>query len=297
MKLYSIDIHYKLTPALQFLDVEVRKLLKTHPFYQYNVEDRSNILTVREYTFIYIENLVLTEEEVKKVVIYKPLFSMFASMSEKKAIEANKYSVVHEELYGYIASYLYSKLNLEKFARLDEIDFTFNINSVFDSSDTTVIYTDGSFNKKTGDASWAFVSLNPKLNTNIKEECEFLHEKRSYEVCSGKIENGTNNIGELNALYYASQALVHLAYEHDVDDIIIILDSEYSANVFRFWIKQWMLNGKQYKNKTVIDNILFNCNQIVEVANKRLAFMWTKSHAGTFFNELADSAAKAEISK
>jgi len=97
-------------------------------------------------------------------------------------------------------------------------------------------------------------------------------------------EVGSNNTGELSAIYYALDIMDEL---HEDDEITIYGDSQYAGN---------MANGnwKPKENKELVANIrrLWQSRQ-----EQSLIFNWAhvRAHAGHKWNELADQYANEGV--
>lgn len=130
------------------------------------------------------------------------------------------------------------------------------------------IWTDGSALKNPyGAMGWAW------YDENGRHDC-------------GGASNGTNQIGELTALYQALLA-------HPVGDLHIISDSQYTINVASKWIRGWKRNGWKtaagypVKNLPIIQAI----DKILSSRNGKVVYEWVKGHAGNEGNETVDRLA------
>lgn len=142
-------------------------------------------------------------------------------------------------------------------------------------------YTDGACkaNGKEGAvAGWAFVAIDE--NNKILAEG------------SGRIEPGTNNIGELQAIIEGIKA----CRDYDCDELHIISDSAYCLNGITNWRYNWKRNGwwrdpgkkQELKNreKWIELDSLINTSY--------MHFIKVAGHAGVEWNEYVDKAAVAQ---
>lgn len=170
-------------------------------------------------------------------------------------------------------------------------DFSLDIIKKISESDIDVFYSDGSSNRKEGTAAYATCRIMEESMRQTDPIDEFTGRHVSYESYTGKIECGTNNIGELTG--------IKTAVEHagDKEIQIIISDSEYSIKAFREWMYSWMANkyrganGKAVLNVGLIKSIIKD----LQKSDKIWLFKWTKGHADNPFNEICDRLAKDQI--
>lgn len=153
-----------------------------------------------------------------------------------------------------------------------------------------IIYSDGSSSKKNNAAGFGVCKLTEQSLDGVYDN--FTGKLWRYESISGRIDNGTNNIGELNGV---KTALIN-SCETPVQ--LIISDSEYSIKTFREYIYVWKNNGwltyskKPIKNKELIQETY---NELLEqLKTKIILFKWVKGHANDPFNEICDVLAKKE---
>lgn len=143
------------------------------------------------------------------------------------------------------------------------------------------IATDGSYSPKTDTMGWSFVCKN--------EESKF-----------GGSKHGTNQIGELTAIYEAVNTYI------STPNILIYSDSEYCIKSLTLWIDGWKAKGwknsskKQIENYnliTSIDKLFQQRNEIFSKTPKlaTIRFEWVKGHAGHPLNEKADDLAQAAM--
>jgi len=141
------------------------------------------------------------------------------------------------------------------------------------------IFTDGSLIRKKGKIYCGYGIYFPNgENNNI----------------SKKFDKGliTNNRAELYAIYKSLKICKKILKEKEIEKINIYSDSEYSIKTFTIWYKKWIKNGKDYKNKDIIDKTVKLINKLNNVN-----FIHIKSHTGknnyySLSNNQADELAK-----
>jgi len=172
---------------------------------------------------------------------------------------------------------------------LDKILLDIHILGMIDHNDIEVTYSDGSFKKKTSEASYGVAKLLTEDDTGMY--CEFTGKKYLYETFAGVVQDGTNNIGELSGLKSAVANFGDKKYQ------VIISDSEYSIKCFREWYYNW--KAKDYKNyagKTISNkDLIKGIAEDIDNSDKIVLFKWTKGHDDNDFNELCDRVAKNEL--
>lgn len=165
-----------------------------------------------------------------------------------------------------------------------------DIVSIIHEESIGIIYSDGSSSKIKSAAGYGVCRLTEESINGTFDD--FSGKMWLYETFSGKIENGTNNIGELSGVHCA---IVNTG-EKPVQ--IIISDNIYAIKSFREYVYNWKNNGwlaynkKPIKNKELIQNIYKDLCEVLKT--KRVLFKWTKGHAGDSFNEICDKLAKIE---
>lgn len=107
------------------------------------------------------------------------------------------------------------------------------------------------------------------------------------------VENGTNNIAELNALY---QALIIAKQTSSENIITIFSDSKYSIDCITTWAygwkaKGWTKKGGEIKNLELIKKT----HELYERIKDLIEIKHVKGHAGIEGNELADRMAVTAI--
>lgn len=141
------------------------------------------------------------------------------------------------------------------------------------------IFTDGSLIRKKGDIYCGYGIYFPNgENDNI----------------SKKFDKGliTNNRAELYAIYKSLKICKKILKEKEIKKINIYSDSEYSVKTLTIWYKNWIKNGKDYKNKDIIDKTIKLINKLNNVN-----FIHIKAHTGennyySLSNNQADELAK-----
>ncbi len=170
--------------------------------------------------------------------------------------------------------------------------YTFDVVNVIDSDNCDIFYSDGSSTTKgVKAASYGTVKLNEEAETADALYDAFSGKTYNYKAFSGKIDDGTNNIGELTGIRKAIENMG----SNDIQ--VIISDSEYSLKCFREWIYNWKKNGYIASNKKRILNceLIQGIQSDIEASKKIYLFKWTKGHVKTPFNELCDELAKNEL--
>jgi ribonuclease HI len=142
-------------------------------------------------------------------------------------------------------------------------------------------YTDGACKANGRDgavAGWAFVAIDE--NENILAEG------------SGRIEDGTNNKGEIQAIIEAMKATIKLT----ADKIEILSDSAYCINGITNWRYNWKRNDwwrdaakkQELKNREMWKEL----DSLID--SSRMTFTKVAGHAGVKWNEYVDKAAVAQ---
>ena len=103
------------------------------------------------------------------------------------------------------------------------------------------------------------------------------------------IENGTNNIAELNALY---KALLLASELNTSEKIIILSDSKYSIDCIATWAYGWKAKGWTKKSGEIKNlELIKNAHNLYEQIKNKIIIKHVKGHAGIEGNELADRMA------
>lgn len=133
-----------------------------------------------------------------------------------------------------------------------------------------VIYTDGSHKNNYG--GWGFV-----VTYNQKVIAEHYGAVVAYP--------GTNNQGELNAIYSALNMYPEVS--------VIYSDSMYSINIFTQWINGWRNKGWRKSDGQPIKNqeLIILIDQLLQQHNQPVIFNHVRAHQGHVFNEHADQLA------
>ena len=121
----------------------------------------------------------------------------------------------------------------------------------------------------------------------------YSNEKNPVLLHGDFVENGTNNIAELNALY---QALLIAKQSNSKNIITIYSDSKYSIDCITKWAygwknKGWSKKGGEIKNLELIKKT----HELYERIKDLIQIKHVKGHAGIEGNELADRMAVTAI--
>ena len=108
---------------------------------------------------------------------------------------------------------------------------------------TVEIYTDGSLSKKNKKVYCGYGIYFPN------GECQDISRKFIHTPI-------TNNRAELYAIYKALKITIKINEKNKIKTVNIYSDSEYSVKTLTIWYKKWIINGKDYSNKDIIDNIM-----------------------------------------
>ncbi|WP_198304762.1 ribonuclease H family protein [Arcobacter vandammei] len=153
-------------------------------------------------------------------------------------------------------------------------------------------------------------------NNEIEEDKEFLHiycdgacsgnpgfagsglaiysnKKNPVLLYGAFVENGTNNIAELNALY---QALLIAKQSGFKDTIYIYSDSKYSIDCISTWAFSWKKNGWTKKGGEIKNlDLIIKSHELYLSLKSNLVLEYVKGHSGVEGNELADRMALTAI--
>jgi len=139
-----------------------------------------------------------------------------------------------------------------------------------------VIYSDGSGNLG-GKIGWAWVLL----------------EKGEAAITGqGSQKKGTNNIAELKAVI-SGLAYIHRKFRGR--KVEVISDSQYVVfAITHHWLSNWKKLNWKKANGTLKNPMLWkSLDRIINLIDeKKIKFTWVRGHAGTEFNEMADSLAE-----
>jgi len=103
------------------------------------------------------------------------------------------------------------------------------------------------------------------------------------------VENGTNNIAELNALYKAMQICEE---SNPTEQITIFSDSKYSIDCITTWAYGWKAKGWKKKGGEIKNlELIKGAHDLYETIKYRITIKHVKGHAGIEGNELADRMA------
>ena len=107
------------------------------------------------------------------------------------------------------------------------------------------------------------------------------------------MENGTNNIAELNALY---QALTIASETHSENIISIFSDSKYAIDCITTWAYGWKRNGWSKKGGEIKNlELIIEAHTLYEKLKEKIEITHVKGHSGIEGNELADRMAVLSI--
>lgn len=103
---------------------------------------------------------------------------------------------------------------------------------------------------------------------------------------SGGAVLGTNQIGELTAIFMALRA-------HPRGRVRIYTDSQYCINVYTKWAKGWKRKGWVKRDGSPVLNLplIKATMQLLDEHDGLVDFEWVKGHAGNTGNEKADRLA------
>lgn len=140
---------------------------------------------------------------------------------------------------------------------------------------TIQIYSDGSCSGNPGKGGWGAVICYPN-NEEIR--------------ISGSEPITTNNRMELRGII---EALEHVSTEKKLSSttVTITTDSQYVKNGITRWIHTWKKNGWKTASKEVVKNQ--DLWKALEQLNNTIkpCWVWTKGHAGHYYNEICDTLA------
>ena len=103
------------------------------------------------------------------------------------------------------------------------------------------------------------------------------------------VENGTNNIAELNALY---KALLLASKQNTSEKVMILSDSKYSIDCISTWAYGWKAKGWTKKSGEIKNlELIKNAHNLYEQIKNKIIIKHVKGHAGIEGNELADRMA------
>jgi len=102
---------------------------------------------------------------------------------------------------------------------------------------------------------------------------------------SGSVAAGSNNIAELMA------ALAALRAHRSVDQLHLMIDSQYVLNIIQKWGAGWRRRGWKKADGSPVANAKLVEKLLDEAARPGLTFEWVKGHNGHWLNEFADEQA------
>lgn len=131
-------------------------------------------------------------------------------------------------------------------------------------------YTDGSCETRSGDGGWAFLLV---YNGARKR-------------ASGYEPDTTNNRMELTAAVRALEALREPCH------VTVVTDSQYLKKAFTDgWLTSWQRNGWRTASRTAVKNQDLWKTLLELTSRHRVAWSWTRGHAGHAENEEVDRLA------
>lgn len=142
------------------------------------------------------------------------------------------------------------------------------------TSHETVLYTDGGCRPNPGPGGWGVVLLR-----NGRPPVEL----------SGSEPEATNNRMELRA------ALEGLRVVESGSNVQLVTDSQYLRRGVTEWMPTWRRNNWKTASGGVVQNRDLWEALSEEVECRRVAWRWTRGHAGDRWNERADALASAAI--
>ena len=138
---------------------------------------------------------------------------------------------------------------------------------------TTGVFTDGSSHPNPGPGGWGFVWVR---DGEIKVEGH-----------GGETDETTNNRMELTALIEAYRALPEDA------EVTVFSDSQLCVNTITTWAPGWERNGWKRKGSPLKNLDLVKPLLELYRAHPNCPLEWMRAHAGSRWNEYADSLATA----
>jgi len=143
------------------------------------------------------------------------------------------------------------------------------------------LFTDGSFDPKTGDGGWAFVAY---------------RDGAEIASASGGVSRAENNGMELLAILEATHWIEAGA---PGEAAVIWTDSAYAIKGCILWRPIWRTNGwrkiganANLRNRAIANKDIWQALDRALSRNGALTVAWCKGHAGTGGNECADELAK-----
>lgn len=113
-----------------------------------------------------------------------------------------------------------------------------------------------------------------------------------FDFSGSDLETGTNNVAEVDALYYSLDRL----RSHDLDIVHVLTDSEYARRGLTEWSKSWIANNWQKWDGTPIPNAnkwkrLLAVIDHYRESGVEIKIQWIKGHGDNLGNETADRLA------
>ncbi len=151
--------------------------------------------------------------------------------------------------------------------------------SINEDEEQIKIYCDGACSGNPGNAGSGLAIYSNKRNPVL--------------LYGAFVEDGTNNIAELNALY---QALTIASQTHSENIISIFSDSKYAIDCITTWAYGWKRNGWSKKGGEIKNlELIIQTHNLYEKLKDKIEIIHVKGHAGIEGNELADRMAVLTI--
>lgn len=184
----------------------------------------------------------------------------------------NNYHMVLE--YNNINAKVFTPKNIKNNEIKDE-------NKNLEDEETLHIYCDGACSGNPGPAGSGIAIYSNK--------------NRPVLLYGAYVENGTNNIAELNALY---QALIIASQSGFKEQIYIFSDSKYAIDCISTWAYSWKKNNWSKKSGEIKNlELIIEAHTLYEKLKKQLILEHVKGHNGVEGNELADRMAVNAINE
>ncbi len=140
------------------------------------------------------------------------------------------------------------------------------------STNTYIIFTDGSSRGNPGPGGWGAIVIGQKSNETIRYVIEM----------GGHAEITTNNKMELSAALYALKSIPTDA------SVTIYTDSSYLINGMTKWLSGWKRNGWQTKTKQDVSNKDLWLGLDEQINDKIVVWKYVGGHVGVKGNERCD---------
>lgn len=118
-----------------------------------------------------------------------------------------------------------------------------------------------------------------------------------FDFIGSSLEQGTNNIAEINALYRSLDRL----QEFGAKNIYVRSDSEYTIKGITLWCKEWARNGWIKNDGSPIANLehwklAYGKYTELQAMGVNITLQWVKAHSGLLGNVQADTLAAIAMS-